>query len=171
MGLEACEFAVNVVACEAILKFSRFQWVACQLNELQKCFNADAVRKTLASLPRTLDETYERMLLKIPDAHIGDARRVFQFMVYSARALRVEEVCEIFAFDPDRNPPLDIERRLFDTKQLLSILSNLVTFWTPHQYQFYRYRDLRNTEIASFSLLNPGVSCLRSNIEKSSCKV
>jgi ankyrin repeat protein len=128
----------------------RFQWVACQLIELQKCTTPRAVRDVVASMPRSLDDTYERMLLNIPDIYVRDAFRVFQWMVYSARPLMVEEVSETLAFDPDRNPPLDAQRRLFDPKQLLSILSNLATLSTISGWRVPWSRS-KTIEVVTFS--------------------
>jgi hypothetical protein len=135
---------------QTFLILFRFQWVTCQLRELQKCTTPRAVRDVVASMPRSLDDTYERMLLNIPDIYARDAFRVFQWMVYSARPLMVEEISEILAFDPDQNPPLDAQRRLFDPKQLLSILSNLATLSTIPGWQVGWYRS-QTIEVVTFS--------------------
>jgi ankyrin repeat protein len=136
--------------CQTLLILFRFQWVACQLSELQKCTTPRAVRDAVASMPRTLDDTYERMLLRIPDIYARDTSRIFQWMVYSARPLMVEEVSEILAFDPDRNPPLDAQRRLFDPKQLLSILSNLAILSTIPDWRALWHRS-KTIEVVTFS--------------------
>lgn len=101
-------------------------------------------------MPRSLDDTYERMLLNIPDFYARDVPRIFQWMVYSARPLIVEELSEILAFDPDRNPSLDAQRRLFDPKQLLSILSNLATISTIHDWRVHEYVP-KTVEVVTFS--------------------
>ncbi|KAH6665710.1 hypothetical protein B0J14DRAFT_605694 [Halenospora varia] len=40
---------------------SRFRWAFCQLDALQKCLTPHATRKSLSGLPKTLDETYDRI--------------------------------------------------------------------------------------------------------------
>jgi len=46
----------------------RFRWVVCQIHILQRLKgDKDTILKALACLPRTLDETYERIFLQIPD--------------------------------------------------------------------------------------------------------
>lgn len=135
---------------QAFLILFRFQWVACQLRELQKCTTPRAVRDVVASMPRSLDDTYERMLLNIPDIYARDAFRVFQWMVYSAHPLTVEEISEILAFDPGRNSPLDAQRRLFDPKQLLSILSNLATLSNVPDWRVPLSRS-KTIEVVTFS--------------------
>lgn len=44
----------------------RFRWVACQLDHLAECDSAQECRDALQSLPPTLNETYIRILERIP---------------------------------------------------------------------------------------------------------
>jgi hypothetical protein len=53
----------------------RFRWVALQLDDLQSCLNARAVEQQLKSLPKNLDETYDRLLSKITKDYCGDAHK------------------------------------------------------------------------------------------------
>ena len=64
---------------------------------LRKCLKVDALRKALKSLPKTLDETYARILQNIDEEYSQDAFRILQWLVYSARPLRIEEVVEVVA--------------------------------------------------------------------------
>ena len=41
---------------------SRSKKVACQLPSLKRCLKANQARETLITLPKTLEETYARML-------------------------------------------------------------------------------------------------------------
>ena len=45
----------------------RFRWVVCQLDELRKCARLSERRKALKALPKTLDETYEQILVNIDE--------------------------------------------------------------------------------------------------------
>ena len=84
------------------------------------------LRKTLKSLPKTLDDTYARILVSINEAYSQDAFRILQWLVYSARPLLLEEVAEIVAINTEEaqfNP----EDRLSDPRDLLTICSSLVT--------------------------------------------
>lgn len=48
---------------------NRFRWAACQTDVLQRLKpESSIIRNTLAPLPKTLDETYERIFLGIPNA-------------------------------------------------------------------------------------------------------
>ncbi|KAH6972969.1 hypothetical protein BKA56DRAFT_492630 [Ilyonectria sp. MPI-CAGE-AT-0026] len=45
-----------------------FRWVVCQIDILQHLkADGNTIEKALAGLPRTLDETYERIFLRVPD--------------------------------------------------------------------------------------------------------
>ncbi|KAL5330791.1 hypothetical protein ACEPPN_000314 [Leptodophora sp. 'Broadleaf-Isolate-01'] len=104
----------------------RFRWVVCQLDVLRKCLKVDALRKALKSLPKTLDDTYARILLSIDEDYRRDAFRILQWLVYSARPLRIEEMVEIIAIDTEQSQ-FNPEDRLPDPRDLLTICSSLVT--------------------------------------------
>ncbi|KAI0206014.1 hypothetical protein F4808DRAFT_455506 [Astrocystis sublimbata] len=96
-----------------------FRWASCQLDELEKCFRPPEVRKALANLPKTLDETYARIIANISPEHKHVAIRILQFLTFSKRPLSLEEAVDCIAvntntqtFDPeDRNPiPEEISR-------------------------------------------------------------
>ncbi|KAL5328216.1 hypothetical protein ACEPPN_001712 [Leptodophora sp. 'Broadleaf-Isolate-01'] len=103
-----------------------FRWVVCQLEVLRKCLKVDALRKALKSLPKTLDETYARILLSINEDYRQDAFRILQWLVYSARPLRIEEMVEVIAIDTEQSR-FNPENRLPDPRDLLTICSSLVT--------------------------------------------
>ncbi|KAI9435330.1 hypothetical protein H4582DRAFT_2100470 [Lactarius indigo] len=77
-----------------------FRWVFCQLEVLQHCL-PQSIRRTLNELPKSLDETYERVLKEIGMANRDHARRLLQCLTAAARPLRVEELAEILALDFD----------------------------------------------------------------------
>jgi ankyrin repeat protein len=55
---------------------TRFRWVACQLDHLCDLPNDAARRKALSTLPPTLNETYERILLRINQSDLSIQRLV-----------------------------------------------------------------------------------------------
>jgi hypothetical protein len=59
------------------------------------------LRRILEKLPKTLDETYERVLKNINENNRDDARRLLHCLAVAIRPLRVEELAEILAFDFD----------------------------------------------------------------------
>ena len=62
------------------------------------CFPA-RIRRALAELPETLDETYERTLRGINKANWDFAHRMFQFVTVASRPLHVKELADLLAFD------------------------------------------------------------------------
>ena len=79
------------------------------------------------SLPKDLDETYNRILLRIKgdDECYKDAFAVLQWLAVAARPPTLYEVAEVIAVSPGI-AEIDEDNRLFDAKELLSICSGLV---------------------------------------------
>jgi hypothetical protein len=69
----------------------------CQLDVLEKCLKPDALHRALKSLPKTLGNTYARILCDIDEEYSQDAFKILQWLAYSARPLRIEEVTEVIA--------------------------------------------------------------------------
>ena len=59
------------------------------------------LRGILETLPKTLDETYERVLKDINEDNSDHARRLLHCLAVAVRPLLVEELAEILAFDFD----------------------------------------------------------------------
>jgi Ankyrin repeats (3 copies) len=106
---------------------NRWQWAACQLDTLGKCLNRSMLQKSLQNLPRTLDETYDRILCAIDDDYYGYALSILQWLAFSARPLQMEEVAEIVAITINGTPIFDKDQVLADPSDVLRICSSLVT--------------------------------------------
>ncbi|KAL4947073.1 purine and uridine phosphorylase [Aspergillus filifer] len=105
-----------------------FRWAFCQLNSLARCRHETAMRKALASLPRDLNETYQRMIASIPVELKNDAIRLLQFLVLSKRPLTLAEAKEVIATQIEDEPHgFDINRRLFCETDVLDYCPSLVT--------------------------------------------
>ena len=57
------------------------------------------IRRALAELPETMDETYARTLGNINKANWEFAHRIFQFVSVASRPLHVKELADLLAFD------------------------------------------------------------------------
>ena len=99
----------------------------CQLDALWRCLTRGKLRKALKSLPKTFEDTYTRILDDIGEENDKDAFKVLQWLTYSARPLRIEEVAEVTALDIEGDPRFDPEHRLREPRDLLTICSSLVT--------------------------------------------
>jgi ankyrin repeat protein len=85
------------------------------------------LRKSLATLPQTLDQTYDRILNTISEQDSVYAMHILQWLTFSARPLRVEEIAEIVAIDVTREPVFERNEVLVDPLEVLDICSSLVT--------------------------------------------
>ena len=109
----------------------RFRWVFCQLEVLRHCLPA-SIRQTLKQLPKSLDDTYLRVLRQIPEVNQAHAHRMLECLVVAVRPLRVEELAELLAFEfdaapggiPKYRPALRLDNQ---TQAVLSTCSSLVT--------------------------------------------
>jgi ankyrin repeat protein len=112
---------------------TRFRWVDCQLDALQKCRTPAALKTALDSLPTTLYKTYDRILCNIREDDRPSAIRVLQWLAFSVRPITLPEVVEVLATNPHAaggryfNP----DERLLDPRDILTICSNLVTISEP----------------------------------------
>ena len=98
----------------------------CQLDSLRKCLTRSAVREALHELPKSLDETYNRILNSIPKEYQREAHCVLHLLVISYRPLMLKGVVEAVAVDC-QNEIFDPEDRLRDPCDILEIFSSSVS--------------------------------------------
>ena len=120
----ACEYGsrLNCVFGD----WTRFRWAVCQLDAIRKCVKLDTLRKTLSNLPRTLEDTYQRILCSIDEEYVDDALKILQWLTFSARPMSLDEIAEVVAIDLTKNPKFDDARRLRRPQDVVSICSSLV---------------------------------------------
>ncbi|KAH6677075.1 hypothetical protein B0J14DRAFT_506370, partial [Halenospora varia] len=104
-----------------------FRWVYCQLEALKKCLRPHDVRKTLRNLPKTLHETYSRLLSGISDEYEQEALTAMTWLVFSERPLLLEELAEALVVNPQKVPAVNLQERLPDPMYVLDILGSLIT--------------------------------------------
>ena len=105
----------------------RFRWTACQLDSLRDCFSVYDVREALASLPEDLNKTYDRILENINKKHHQVALKILQWLTYSARPLRLEEVVEVIAIDLEDTPRFNPQKRYREPRNIWMICSSLIS--------------------------------------------
>jgi ankyrin repeat protein len=108
---------------------NRFRWVFCQLEVLRHCFPSN-LRRILEELPKSLDDTYKRILRGINNANQVHAYRLLQGLTVASRPLRVEELAEVLAFDLSTEgiPKLNADWRWENQEEaVLSACSSLVS--------------------------------------------
>ena len=92
---------------------------------LAKCSSLHQLRKALYSLPTTLEETYNRILLCIRNISRSDAVRLLKWLAFSVRPLALLEMVEVFGIDRDKLR-FDPDRRPREPRAILDICSSLV---------------------------------------------
>ena len=101
----------------------------CQLEALRPCF-PNNLRRMLEELPKSLDETYQRILKEINNANHKQAHQLLQCLAVAQRPLRVEELAEVLALDVDAGgiPTFNANWRWQDHEAaVLSACSSLVS--------------------------------------------
>lgn len=105
----------------------RFLWVVFHIETLRRCNNLPILRKELACLPITLEDTYNEMLNSIGKENYRYALRVFQWLAFSARPLRLNEVAELNTVNVKEYYRFDSEIRICDPWEVLTVLPGLIT--------------------------------------------
>jgi hypothetical protein len=167
---------------------ARFRWVVCQLDALRKCRSPAALEEGLRHLPKTLNETYDRILAAIDERDGRDALSLLQWLAFSVRTLSTGEVVEVLATNPDarEGPLFDRRRRLRDPGDILTICSSLVTITfnaedgdyedsniessIDHQDDSVLFTEVREIRLAHFSVREYLISeHLRTSMTALSC--
>ena len=128
-----CMYTLLLVFKSNTKNTNRFRWAVCQLDTLGKCRTRSMLRKSLATLPPTLDETYNRILCDIDEKDSEYAVCILQWLAFSSRPLLVEEIAEVIAINVERNPAFNRDEVLEEPSEVLSICSSLVTITTTEQ--------------------------------------
>jgi ankyrin repeat protein len=138
--------------------YNRFRWVDLQLDSLKKCLTYSDVKKALTSLPKTLCESYERILLAIDEIHRQKALIALQWISHCCQPITIEELAEAVIIDPSGTQPFDPRDRLPNPSWLLEILSGLVVVTKTNRRLDWDYMDfverkyIMAVEIAHFSV-------------------
>ena len=111
------------------------------------------LRKALATLPRTLNETYARILCNIHEEYQQHALHILQWLNFSERLLEIGEIAEVLAIDVNDTPKFDPQRRLADPYDVVEICSSLVTVTTWRAYKSdYESYTVSTVRLAHFSV-------------------
>ena len=109
-----------------MLIFIRFQYVALQLEALKKVLSPGAAENALRDLPAGLDETYNRILLRIGLQDREQAYRTLKWLAFSRRPLTIDELAEASIIDIAATPPFSEDRRCFASNDLLRLFPGLL---------------------------------------------
>jgi len=107
------------------LTVDRFRWVACQLEILSRVYTVPQIRKALSELPKTIEETYERILTNIIPSSRTMAHKVLQLVAYSEMN-NINQIAEAVIVDIEACK-FSREDRLIDPIHLLDICLCLIS--------------------------------------------
>ncbi|KAK8112255.1 uncharacterized protein PG998_008712 [Apiospora kogelbergensis] len=101
-----------------------FRWVACQLDHLAECDSDQQCRDALDTLPPTLDETYLRILQRIPKSKAQMVGLALNCIAYAWRPLTIIQLRELLSVPSAGNTlkPSAIIRESSITKYCSSLL-------------------------------------------------
>ena len=148
------------------------------MDALKSCLKPATLRQALRTLPRTLDETYERILKSIKETHIEDVLKMLRWLIYAKRPLTLGELAKAVAISVDDIPIFDPENRLRRPVDSLRLCSTLVhpTRWNQYGEREHNPVDcvvrLAHYSVQEYLLCNSNVSDLRTSIsfEKSTAQ-
>ncbi|KFX93548.1 hypothetical protein O988_06755 [Pseudogymnoascus sp. VKM F-3808] len=104
-----------------------FRWVVCQLDALKPLGRPKAIRNALKSLPKTLDESYDRILIGIQSEEEKEfIRRALQLIIFATRPMTMEEIAEAVVIEDD-STALDPDDRFHTPEHPVKNIRSLLT--------------------------------------------
>jgi Ankyrin repeats (3 copies)/Ankyrin repeats (many copies) len=122
----------------------------------------------LKRLPKTLYETYDRILANIPREHYKEVYATLQWLAFSARPMSLQEVAEAVVIEPGVFT-LGPDDRLYQPEEILRICSSLVGISESGQelrlahYSVKEYitsKEIQDGPLSRFSVSQVSANCL-----------
>jgi ankyrin repeat protein len=88
------------------------------------------LRKALDALPPGLDETYSRILEQVNEHEQPRVRLMLQWLCFSFRPLRIEELADIFHVGGVIGPPFNADAVVFHPEDVLDVCPGLLSLTT-----------------------------------------
>lgn len=110
----------------------------CQLESLKSCLSLASVRKTLSSMPKTLEKTYDMILARINPDYQDQVYTIFQWLAFCVRPLRLAEVAEVLVLKPGASA-LSEQDRLFCERDVATIGSGLIRISNEDEVRLAHY--------------------------------
>ncbi|KAG8782204.1 hypothetical protein FRC15_007339 [Serendipita sp. 397] len=103
-----------------------FRWAVCQLDSLKRCLKPANALRELETLPKTLEETYSRILKRVPSVYEREMKSILLLLAFSARPMTIQEVAEATAVNLE-NRSFSTDERFPDAYDILELCSSLVS--------------------------------------------
>ncbi|KAF7977922.1 hypothetical protein HWV62_1979 [Athelia sp. TMB] len=106
-----------------------FRWVDLQLQQLKKCYNLSQILEQLKTLPKSLEDSYAKILVNVDSRHRIQLRNILHWLAFSARALKLREIAEVVSvnFEAMDGPAYDSKCRYDNPTTVLTVCSGFVT--------------------------------------------
>ncbi|KAF8134005.1 hypothetical protein EV363DRAFT_1214744, partial [Boletus edulis] len=133
-----------------------FRWVQCSIDTLDRSFTRKDVRIALDTLPKGLDETYERILLAIDaETPAGQlAQRALTWLVAALRPLRLSEIMEALSINLQTRT-LDTDIVPIHSGALLDACGSLVTYSEKTEIIILAHFSVKEYLAGGFTRTNP----------------
>ncbi|KAK1851450.1 ankyrin repeat protein [Colletotrichum chrysophilum] len=99
-------------------------WAACQLDSLETCIDQEEIEAALRSLPESLNETYERILQKVPEHRRERSILLLQFLVFAPQPFTLEEAVDIMTVHSEG---FEAEKRMPDPELILDFCPGMIS--------------------------------------------
>jgi ankyrin repeat domain-containing protein 50 len=131
--------------------------VTLQMDDLCHYRTIKTLRRTLDSLPKTLDETYRRILDKISEYNLPLIQHILECICFSSRLLSVEELGHICRIGDQRKPPFDSEDALFHPEDVVDLCGGLLCLvvtdnWMAGWAYLVQSQGVKTVQLAHFSV-------------------
>ncbi|KEQ59894.1 ankyrin, partial [Aureobasidium melanogenum CBS 110374] len=104
------------------------------------------LQRALQNLPRTLDDTYTRILESIPKDHIGQTMTVLNLLVWSDYTFSTIEIVDAIAVNLDEDPGFNPKHRMPVPREVLRLCSSLVVVSKDIHY-LGGYKENKSTDV------------------------
>ena len=114
--------------------------------------NPRELRKALGSLPKTLDDTYTRILCNIDEERYQYAFKILQWLTYSRRPLKLEELAEVVAINVEEDPRFDPDNKFSEPQDILQICPSLISLEDQKPGDLHNKNNRFIVRLAHFSV-------------------
>ncbi|GKZ77750.1 hypothetical protein AnigIFM56816_000533 [Aspergillus niger] len=144
-----------------------FQWTYLQLKQLEKCVSPEAIQECLGTLPKTLDDTYDKLLEEIENSPPHDrdlALRALKWVLAARKPLSREDLLEAVRINPDIMTtelctPISDDALLALCRNFL-VIDTERDVWRISHLSVAEYFELRQSWTTAVTNLMVGKACL-----------
>jgi ankyrin repeat protein len=97
---------------------------------LKDCLDYPSLRQALSTLPKTLDDTYARILENIPEGYSTQIATVLNLLIWSGyHNFKISELVDAVATNFEKDPAFDPKNRMPVPRDILRLCSSLITVY------------------------------------------